>query len=108
MTAAGPFETEQQARELPAVQAVYEAFAADPGAGRMAPHNQRMLCEAALAARVELGAYDRRILLWLSGWEPETCAVIAGLITRAHNATGDASRDGVSAGTRYWAGPATR
>ena len=30
-----------------------------------------------------LGAYDRRILGWLARWEPTTCAVVAGLITRA-------------------------
>lgn len=82
----GPFETEQQARELPAVQAVYEAYRADPGVGRMAPHARRMLDETCAAAGVELGAYDRRILLWLSGWEPQTCAVLAGLISRAHDA----------------------
>jgi hypothetical protein len=35
---------------------------------------------------VQLGAYDQCILLWLAGWEPATCAVIAGLITRAHRA----------------------
>ena len=37
-------------------------------------------------AGVELGAFDRRVLAWLSGWEPETAVVIAGLITRAHAA----------------------
>ena len=90
----GPFESEREARELPAVQAIYRAFRADPGVGRMAPHNHKMLIGACVAASVELGAYDRRILLWLSGWEPETCAVIAGLITRAHDAAGNASRNG--------------
>ena len=82
----GPFETEREARELPAVQAVYEAFRADPGVGRMAPHNHRMLDEACAAARIGLGAFDRRVLAWLSGYEPETCAVVAGLITRAYEA----------------------
>ena len=82
----GPFETEQQVRELPAVQAIYRAFRADPGPGRMAPHTHQMLIGACVAASVELGAFDRRILLWMSGWEPETCAVIAGLISRAHDA----------------------
>lgn len=33
-----------------------------------------------------VGAFDARILAWLAGWEPETCAVIAGLVTRAHAA----------------------
>jgi len=46
----GPFQTEREARETLAVQAIYEAFDQDPGAERMAPHNYRMLeaaCEAA-------------------------------------------------------------
>lgn len=86
MTAAGPFETEQQARDTPAVQAVNEAFTANPGVGRMAPHNRRMLDQACAAAGVELGAFDRRVLAWLAGWEPDTCAVVAGLVTRAYAA----------------------
>ena len=32
------------------------------------------------------GAYDHRILTWLAGWEPQICAVVAALITRAHAA----------------------
>jgi hypothetical protein len=42
---------------------------------------------------VKLGAFDHRIVLWLAGWEPSTCAVIAGLIARAHEAgaTGEPS-----------------
>ena len=82
----GPFETEREARELPAVQAVYEAFDADPGAGKMRPHTRQMLEAACAAASVELGAYDRRVLAWLAGWEPQVCAVVAGLIGRAHDA----------------------
>jgi hypothetical protein len=80
MTAAGPFETEQDARESGAVRAVYAAYDDGPGAGRMAPLNHKMLCEAISAARVELGAYDHRIVQRLSRWEPQTCAVITGLI----------------------------
>jgi hypothetical protein len=79
----GPYETEDHARETPEVRAVRAAFDADPGPGRMAPHNLRMLLDAVAAAGVQVGAYDVRILEWLAGWEPPTCAVIAGLITRA-------------------------
>jgi hypothetical protein len=43
----------------------------------------RMLLDVLLAADVELGAYDRRIVEWLARWEPATCAVIAGLVSRA-------------------------
>ena len=74
----GSYETEQQAREIPAVRAVYDAFAASPGAGRMTPHCHRILKDACSAAGVETGAYDDGILLWLAGWGPETCAVVAG------------------------------
>jgi len=52
----------------------------------MVPHNHRMLCEALAATGVQLGAYDHRIVSWLAGFEPETCAVVCGLTTRAHRA----------------------
>jgi hypothetical protein len=81
----GPFETEQQARETPGVRDVYAAFDLDPGAGKMAPHTHQMLMRACTAAGVSLGAYDRRILAWLATWEPQTAAVITGLISRAHD-----------------------
>ena len=79
----GPRETERQVRELPAVRAVYDAFGRDPGPGKMTPHCRRILNEACTAASVDLGAYDDRILTWLAGWGPETCAVIAALLSRA-------------------------
>lgn len=89
--APGPFETEQQARQLPAVGQVYAAFRADPGAGKMAPHNQRMLLDALAAAGVYLGAYDHRIVEWLAGWEPQTVAVVCGWVQRAGQAGGQAA-----------------
>ena len=70
------------------------AFRADPGMGRMAPHITAMPTDACTAAGVELGAFDRRVLAWLSGWEPETCAVIAGLVTRAYAAGRAAGKPG--------------
>ncbi len=82
----GPYETERQVRETPAVRAVYDAFDAAPGPGRMTPHCHRMLCEALAGAGVELGEHDHRTVLWLAGWGPETAAVIAGLIIRARAA----------------------
>ena len=48
--APGPFDTEQQARQLPAVRAVYDAFDRDPGVGKMAPPNLRMLLDALAGA----------------------------------------------------------
>ena len=86
----GPYETEAQARAQPAVQAVYHTFRASPGTGRMAPHNAQMLTDACATAGVTVGAYDRRILAWLaSAAEPQTCAVIAGLIRRSALPAGD-------------------
>ena len=82
---AGPFETERQALDTPAVRAVYTTFEAAPGPGRMQPPNLAMLRAACEEADVELGTYDLRILAWLAGWEPQICAVVAGLITRARS-----------------------
>lgn len=81
-----PIDTEQQVRELPEVRAVYAAFDADPGVGKMTPHNQRMLLDALAEAGVYLGAYDHRIVEWLAGWEPQTVATVAGWVTRASQA----------------------
>jgi hypothetical protein len=100
----GPFHTERQVRELPAVRAVYEAFDADPGVGGMARHNERMLRESCAAAGVALGAFDARIVSWLAGWEPGTCAVIAGLISRAHAAGRGDQAAGAEAGGADLAG----
>ena len=41
---------------------------------------------AAVLSNVELGAWDRRIVEWLAGWEPSTVAVVCGLIRRARTA----------------------
>jgi hypothetical protein len=84
--APGPFDTEQQARQLPAVRAVYDAFDRDPGVGKMAPHNLRLLLDALAGAGVYVGAYDIQIAQWLAGWEPTTVAVIAGWVQRAGQA----------------------
>jgi hypothetical protein len=84
----GPYETGREVTQTPQVQAVYAAFEAAPGAGRMKPHNLAMLMDACADAGVAVGAYDSRILGWLAQWEPQTCAVVAGLITRARQAAG--------------------
>ena len=70
----GPFETEREARELPAVQAVYEAFRRRPGRGahgaaQLAGCSMRRARRPGSASAPTTGA----ILAWLSGWEPETC-----------------------------------
>lgn len=82
----GPYETEQQVRELPAVRVIYDATHASHRRGVMGELGYRLLDEACEAASVKVGAYDHRILIWLADFEPEACAVIADLITRAHEA----------------------
>jgi hypothetical protein len=76
--APGPFQTEREARQ--AAQHVYDS---PPGTGAWGTGNHKLLEDACLAAGIELGAYDHGILLWLAGYEPSTCAVIAALIARA-------------------------
>jgi hypothetical protein len=84
----GPFETEREALASPAVRAIYGAMRASARRGVTAEQGHRMLEEACEAAGVELGAYDHQILLWLAGFEPQACAVIAGLIARARQSAG--------------------
>ncbi len=75
---AGSFGTEAQARAATA-----------PAPGRsLTDGNVRLLENTLHGAGVDLGKWDARILDWLSGFEPSTCAVIAGWITRAHQAGG--------------------
>jgi len=76
----GPYETEQEARA--AVAAIYDAAWQTP----MADGCRAMLDAACAAAGVTLGAFDRRIIHWLSAWECECTAVVAGLILRARRA----------------------
>ncbi|MFB4300667.1 hypothetical protein [Actinomadura sp. NTSP31] len=74
----GPYETEAQAAET-----VREAYGNVTDLGTMGRFNHNRLTAACAAAGVRLGAYDRRILAWLAGWEPETVAVVVGLVVRA-------------------------
>jgi hypothetical protein len=71
-----PYESEREARA-----AVQHITASSPGSWE--DGMRRLLEDACRAAGVQLGAYDHRILLWLAGWEPQMCAVVAGLVTRA-------------------------
>ncbi|MFF7315065.1 hypothetical protein [Streptomyces sp. NPDC008137] len=47
------------------------------------PEQETALREVLAAAGVELGAYDERIIRWLSGWEWSTVATIASWVQRA-------------------------
>jgi hypothetical protein len=59
-----------------------------PGTGAWTDGCHRLLEGA--ASRLASGSVPmtRGILLWLAGWEPQACAVIAGLITREHGSEG--------------------
>lgn len=83
MTDNGPYETSEQVRRLPAVRAIYDAMHDSPRRGTGQDECEKLLTRACEEAGVTLGAYDARILRWLANWEPETCMVVAGLITRA-------------------------
>ena len=79
----GPYETSDQVRQLPAVRTVYDVMHAALGRGAGQDDCEKLVTGACEKAQVTLGAYDARIIRWLANWEPETCAVIAGLIARA-------------------------
>lgn len=85
----GPYETERQASKE--FRSVYDALPRPPAAGEVTRINAQLLTRACTNAGVEVGAYDRLILDWLANWEPGTCGVLAGLISRAY-ASGQARR----------------
>jgi hypothetical protein len=77
----GPFESESQALAALAVQAVYRAY--DVGTTSLRDGVADLLLSACERAGVTLGAYDRRILVWLAGSEPQAATAVAGVIVRA-------------------------
>jgi hypothetical protein len=87
---AGPFGTEAEAR------AAAKALGGppEPGWSILSEGQRRLMLEVECeAAGVELGDYDARILRWLADWEDGICAVVVGLVTRAH-AAGREARGG--------------
>lgn len=80
----GPYETERQARAD--VGWIYAESQHSYRPGALGEVNLAFLREACELAGVNLGTYDSRILAWFANWEPQTCAVLVGLITRAHAA----------------------
>jgi hypothetical protein len=78
----GPYEIEQQARAD--VAYIHEQSWRSVRPGALAEANLARLTDVCERAGVVLGAFDSRILGWLANYEPETCAAIAGLISRAH------------------------
>lgn len=59
---------------------------------RLAREDAAILLDELAAAGVELGAYDRRQIAWLAGWEYETLVTIASWVKRAHAAGKSAPR----------------
>jgi hypothetical protein len=80
----GPYETEQQARADAAY--IHEQARRSIRRGVLREANHARLLAVCQDAGVTLGAYDAKILAWLANYEPETCAVIVGLINRANAA----------------------
>ena len=89
MTDYGPYANWAQVNGAEHVQAAHATArkAAHPVGSHETP-NLAMLMDACAGTGVEVGAYDSRILRWLSGWEAETVAVVAGLIVRAAGGEG--------------------
>jgi hypothetical protein len=90
VAATAPYETERQAAAD--VAGIYAQCDRSNRRGVMSEANLAYLRDACERARVSLGAFDDRILAWLANWEPETCAVIVGMVTRAYAAGLSAAR----------------
>ncbi len=81
-TTIGPFDDERDASA--AARAIIPP---EPGWAILSDVQHRELLEQVCKeSGVELGTFDHRILAWVSNWEDATCAVFAGIITRAHEA----------------------
>jgi hypothetical protein len=81
-----PFATERDARAA----SLWATHGREHG---MSIESANLSDLAAELSGVQLGAYDKRIIDWLAGWEPSTVTVICGLIKRAR-AAGAAARHG--------------
>jgi hypothetical protein len=88
---AGPYQVERDTYDTP----LYVAWRDLPLGGiqdlqansqRSRDLKLRYLLAQCETSRVELGAFDERILTWLAGCETSTVQVVIGLIARAHAA----------------------
>jgi hypothetical protein len=77
---AGPYATERQA-----TADTGDVRQAGDRPGGISGANYERLIAACERSGVTLGAFDRRILVWLAGWEPETCQMIIGLLSRTQS-----------------------
>ncbi|MDA8321832.1 MAG: hypothetical protein M0030_18780 [Actinomycetota bacterium] len=86
----GPFDSEAQVRELPAVRAIWDrrraAYPRPEASAEIRAAAAGLIEAACERSGVMIGAYDRRLIGWLAGFSPEYCAVFAGLISRAGSA----------------------
>ncbi len=82
----GPFDNERDASAA-------SSWARDGRpSGSMTTSNIKDLLDACGSAGVMVGSYDIEVIQWIGGFEPSTCAVIAGLIGRAHSAGWESAR----------------
>jgi hypothetical protein len=78
----GPYESEADARAD-----AHLAVTPEPGWSILrAAGNLELLNQAIQDAGLAIGAYDERVLSWLSVYEDSICQVIAGWVARAHEA----------------------
>jgi hypothetical protein len=80
----GPYEDERQARVD--VADIYQQARHSARRAVLGEANHALLADACERSGVTLGAYDGRIVAWLAGWEPQMCALVIGLISRAYAA----------------------
>jgi hypothetical protein len=73
----GPYSSEREARR----DADHAGLT-----GTATVRNRDMLTRACWTSHIEAGLFDARIIDWLAGYKPATCAVIAGLVRRAYDA----------------------
>ncbi len=79
----GPYDTPSQARGAAAQPCRDQPYVPL----RHCAH--RLLTTAIQGSGMRVGTYDRDVLLWLAAAEPDIAVVVAGLITRAHQAGRD-------------------
>lgn len=83
----GPYETEADALDGPVRQEIRALHKAGHYSNELSQvvraAQLRHLEDACRDASVDLGAFDRKIVEWLAGYESSTVQVIIGLIARA-------------------------
>jgi hypothetical protein len=81
----GPYDSPAQAHDT--ARQAYQGCAYAP----LRHSALSLLMTAVEGTGVRLGAYDRDIIAWLAAAEPQVAVVVAGLVTRAHQAGREAT-----------------